>query len=329
MIVDLETRIWTRTEDLGDEIADAVRRSSSTRWLQPDGSPEAFATAMQAVDAALVIGYRNLLGRGAIAESTLLEQVSRSAGRLLYARAIDPLAADATAQVESARKDGACALWIDPALQGFHPSDTRAMRVFDRAEANQLPIFIGWSGPQPASSRLEYARPYLLDEVARSFPRLSIVIGGFGAPFISETLAILAKHDRVFTHTAGVVARPWELLQALELCRDHGVDRKVLFASGFPFDTPARAIEALYGVNAMVHATSLPRVARSVLREIVERDSISLLGLGRPPMPRERDAHRSLAGPSPLSLSGGDAARSLPPGSAASGAGSISEEKAT
>jgi predicted TIM-barrel fold metal-dependent hydrolase len=315
MIVDLETRIWTRTEDLGDEIADAVRRGSAARWLQPDASSEAFASAMHAVDAALVIGYRNLLARGAIAESALLEQVARSEGRLLFARAIDPLAPDASAQVESARKDGACAIWLDPALQGFHPADTRAMRVFDRAEANQLPVFLGWSGPSPASARLEYARPYLLDEVARSFPRLSLVIGGFGAPFLSETLAMLAKHDRVFTHTAGVAARPWELLQALELCRDHGVDRKVLFASGFPFDTPARAIEALYGVNAMVHATSLPRVARSVLREIVERDSISLLGLGRPPAPRDRDANRALAGQHPLRLPEEERAAALPPGS--------------
>lgn len=318
MIVDLETRLWTRTDDLGDELAAAVRRGAANRWLQPDASSESFGSAMRAVDAAVVVGYRNLLGRGAIAESTLLEQVARSDGRLLYARAIDPLASDAAAQVESARKDGAAAIWVDPALQGFHPADTRAMRVFDRAEANQLPVLIGWSGPAPASARLEYARPYLLDEVARAFPRLSIVIGGFGAPFLQETLALLAKHDRVFTHTASVAARPWELLQSLELCRDHGVDRKVLFASGFPFDTPTRAIEAIYGVNAMVHATNLPRVARSVLREIVERDSMSLLGLGRPPAPRERDASRALASEAPIRLAEDTPQAALPPGSTSS-----------
>ncbi|MFM7259607.1 MAG: hypothetical protein ACKO3W_03290, partial [bacterium] len=173
MIVDLETRLWTRTDDLGDELAAAVRRGAASRWLQTDASPEAFSTAVRSVDAAVVVGYRNLLGKGAIAESTLLEQVARSGGRLFYARAIDPMATDASTLVESARKDGASAIWLDPALQGFHPADTRAMRVFDRAEANQLPVLIGWSGPAPASARLEYARPYLLDEAARAFPRLS------------------------------------------------------------------------------------------------------------------------------------------------------------
>lgn len=304
MIVDLETRLWMRIDDLGDEVASAVRRNTAGRWLQPDASPESHQSAARTVDAAVVLGYRNNNVRGAIAEAHLVEAVSRSEGRLFYARAVDPTSNDAIKLVEGARSAGASGIWLDPALQGFHPADTRAMKIFDRAEANQLPVFIGWSGPTPPSARLEYARPYLLDEVARAFPRLAMVIGGFGAPFLHETLAMLAKHDRVFTHTAGVAARPWELLHALELCRDHGVDRKVLFASGFPFDAPVRAIEAIYGVNTMVHGTGLPRVARTVLREIIERDSISLLGLGRPPAPRERDTSRALASEAPLRMTG-------------------------
>jgi hypothetical protein len=40
MIVDLETRLWTRIDDLGDEVASAVRRNTAGRWLQPDASQE-------------------------------------------------------------------------------------------------------------------------------------------------------------------------------------------------------------------------------------------------------------------------------------------------
>lgn len=304
MIVDLDTRLWPRIEDLGDELAGAVRSIGSARWLQPDATGEAHSAAIRAVDAAVVLGFRSELIRGAIPEASIRGVVERSEGRILLARAIDPMRSDASAQVESARQDGAVAIWMDPCTQGFNPTDTRAMRVFDRAEANQLPVFLGWSGPMPSSARLEFARPFLLDEVARAFPRLSIVIAGFGAPFLSETIALVAKHDHVFTTTSGVAARPWELLHALQSARDHGVDRKVCFASGFPFDTPARAIEAIYGVNGMIQATQLPHIARSVLREIVERDAISLLGLGVPPTPRVRDTMRALASDAPLRLSG-------------------------
>jgi hypothetical protein len=93
-------------------------------------------------------------------------------------------------------------------------------------------------------------------------------------------------------------------MQTLQSCRDHGVEHKVLFASGFPFDLPARAIEAIYSVNSMLTATSLPNIARSVLREIVERDSISLLGLGVPPAEGDRTHTRALASDGPLRLTG-------------------------
>lgn len=304
MIVDVDTRIWTHLEELGEEIAASVRRLASARWVQPDATVEAHGAASRAVDASIVVGFRSDLLRGAVAEAALRSLMDRSEGRVFLARAIDPLRPGAAGEVEAARTEGVSAIWMDPATQGFNPSDTRAMRVFDRAEANQLPVLLGWSGPQPSSARLEFARPFLLDEVARAFPQLSIVIGGFGAPFVHETLALLAKHDRVYTHTGGVAARPWELLHALQMARDLCVDSRVLFASGFPFDTPARAIESIYGINALLQQSSLPRIPRAALREIVERDSIALLGLGAHPSPRDRAVPRTLASDAPLRLSG-------------------------
>ena len=69
-------------------------------------------------------------------------------------------------------------------------------------------------------------------------------------------------------------------------------------------DETARAIEAIYGVNTLIHGTQLPHIARSVLREIVERDAISLLGLGVPPVPNPRDTTRALATDAPLRFGG-------------------------
>ena len=111
----------------------------------------------------------------------------------------------------------------------------------------------------------------------------------------------------MFTTVAGIAARPWELLGALQGARDHGVDQKVLFASGFPFDLPARAIEAVYSVNGLVATTPLPHLPRPMLREIVERDAVSLLGLGTAPEQVERTANRLLAGESSGATSGGEA----------------------
>ena len=295
MIVDLETRLWQSPEELGPELSDAVRRLGASRWLTPDGSEDAHASATAGIDGAIVVGFRSAMLGARVDEGVLLRRIAASGGRLRLARAIDPTQPGAPDEVESARASGASAIWIDPALQGFHPSDTRAMRVLDRAEAEQLPVLIGWSGPQPSSARMEYARPFLLDEAARAFPRLPLVLSGFASPFAQETVALMAKHDRVFTTTAGVAAKPLELLHALQSARDAGVDGKILFASGFPFDTPARAAESVYAVNAMLSGTGLPLISRAALRDIVERYSISLLGLGTVPPPRAALLERTLA----------------------------------
>jgi hypothetical protein len=67
---------------------------------------------------------------------------------------------------------------------------------------------------------------------------------------------------------------------------------KLLFGSGFPNETPARAIESLYTVNAYSHGTQLPSIARASIRAIVEKDSLACLGIdaeiaSRPAEPEE------------------------------------------
>jgi predicted TIM-barrel fold metal-dependent hydrolase len=45
---------------------------------------------------------------------------------------------------------------------------------------------------------LDYAQPWLLDEIARSFPQLRIIVGRIGLPFFHQTLCLLGKHENVY-----------------------------------------------------------------------------------------------------------------------------------
>jgi predicted TIM-barrel fold metal-dependent hydrolase len=60
---------------------------------------------------------------------------------------------------------------------------------------------------------------------------------------------------------------------------ERGVTDKLLFASGFPNETPERAIERMYTVNSVRNGTHLPGIPRETVRGIVERDSLRLLGI--------------------------------------------------
>ena len=158
------------------------------------------------------------------------------------------------------------------------------MRVYERCVSHQMPLFVSsidaLGGAGGGDAVMEFGRPLLLDEVARAFPSLPIVIGKLGFPWIDEALLLLGKHRNVFADIAGVASRPWQLYNALLTASSLGVMDKLLFASGFPFDTPESAIEALYSINQLAQGTNLPVVPREALRGIVERDTLSLLGLG-------------------------------------------------
>jgi predicted TIM-barrel fold metal-dependent hydrolase len=130
-----------------------------------------------------------------------------------------------------------------------------------------------------AQSKLEFGRPFLIDEVARSFPNLRIVIAQMGQPWIDESIVLLGKHEHVYADISGLFLRPWSGYNALVSAYQHGVSDKLLFGSDFPYTKPADCIEALFSINQLVQGTNLPVVPRETLRGIVERDALELLGL--------------------------------------------------
>src|SRR5205085_9923194 len=124
---------------------------------------------------------------------------------------IDPTERGAVKEVEIARNEmHLLGLTVSPANQDFHPSDSRAMDVYAEAERLGMPILFHPSGQFTLQSKLEFGRPYLLDEVARTFPKLRIVIAQLGQPWVDETICLLGKHDNVFADVSGMLGRTWQ-----------------------------------------------------------------------------------------------------------------------
>ena len=134
-------------------------------------------------------------------------------------------------------------------------------------------------GQATEQSKLEFGRPFLLDEVARTFPKLRLVISQLGQPWIDETIFLLGKHANVFADVSGLMGRPWQAYNALVAAYQYGVIEKLLFGSDFPYTNATDCIEAMYSLNQVAQGTNLPVVPREALRGIVERESLALLGL--------------------------------------------------
>ena len=279
MIIDLHTQIWASLDQLGHDAALRIRSRQADRWARLDASTDSHERAMECVNGAVVIGFRSAALGAAIPDEFIAEFVKRDPARRVGVAGIDPLDRDALDRIATATKLGLIGIAISPACHGFHPAHSSAMRVYERCDELKLPVFVTMQEPLTPRAVLELARPAAWDEVARAFPTLAIIISGAGYPWIDETLTLIAKHDRVFTDIAGIAARPWQLYNMLLAASSLDVMDKLLFASGFPFETPARTIETLYTINAFSQGTNLPAVPRSLIRDIIERDSLELLGI--------------------------------------------------
>ena len=234
---------------------------------------------MTCVGAAAVLGFRSDRLGACIPNEYIAEFVAKDPRRRVGVAGIDPMAEDALDGVEQAANLGLAAVTVSPACQGFHPSHSVAMRIYERCAELGLPLLVTNDHPLSPSIVLEFGRPLLWDEVARSLSGWPIVITGLGYPWIDETLVLLAKHDNVYADVAGVASRPWQLYNVLLNALSFGVMDKILFGSGFPFESPAKAIETMYMVNSFSHGTQLPSIPRALIRRIVERNSLECLGI--------------------------------------------------
>ncbi len=294
MIVDCHTHIWQSPDQLGQaELGAAQRGPRAQRPLNrpssmgrgtfrsiPSGDQEHHWSQAGSVDKSIVLGFKSRYLQAEIPNRYVAEYCKRSPDKLIGFAGIDPTEKSAVEELKVAKEELKLrGVTFSPANQDFHPTDTRAMRVYAAAEELAMPVLFHPVGQFTEESKLEYARPYLLDEIARSFPKLRIVIAQLGQPWVDETICMLGKHPNVFADVSGLLGRPWQAYNALVNAYQYGVIEKLLFGSDFPYTSAADCIEAMYSLNQIAQGTNLPLVPREALRGIVERDTLALLGL--------------------------------------------------
>jgi predicted TIM-barrel fold metal-dependent hydrolase len=291
-IVDCHTHIWQSPDQLGQLDLGEVPRPARARaprtpvagrsmWRSiPPGDPDYHWAQNTAVDKSIVLGFKSRYLRAEIPNRYVADYVARDPQKLIGFAGIDPTERTAVAELRAAHDElHLRGITISPANQDFHAADTRAMRVYEACEELGMPLLVHPSGRFTEQSKLEYGRPFLLDEVARTFPDLPIIVAQLGQPWIDETIVLLGKHRNMLADVSGLLARPWQAYNALVNAHQYGVIDKLLFGSDFPYTSASECIEALYSINQFAQGTNLPLVPREALRGIVERDALALLGL--------------------------------------------------
>ena len=284
MIIDCQTHVWDGLAQLGDGAEAHLRGQGLDKGVS--AAPADHSLAMRCVDRAMVFALRCARGEAEVSNDFVARYVAGGGGRLLGVAAVDPTEDGASDQAAKWLDRGSfCGLTVSPAAQDFHPADSRAMRVYEVAAEYHRPVFFCQPTALPIRGRMEYARPAMLDDIALAYPQLKIVVSSLGYPWVAECVALLANRANVMADLAGLLQRPWQAYNALVAAYQFGVSDKLLFASDYPFSTPAEVIEGLYRMHEVAQGTNLPTVPRETLRSIVERDALAALGLAIAPQP--------------------------------------------
>jgi Predicted metal-dependent hydrolase of the TIM-barrel fold len=181
---------------------------------------------------------------------------------------INPLLeADPVGRLERLREYGCVAgLKFLPSYMYFYPNDRCLYPLYARAEELGLPCTFHTGTSRIPGTRLKYADPLLLDDVAVDFPHLPILLAHAGRGVWYPEAAMLATlHENVYLELSGLPPRN---LPRYFPDLDRLVD-KMIFGSDFP------GLPSVRANIAAIREVFGPDAARKVLWETGAR----LLGL--------------------------------------------------
>lgn len=162
--------------------------------------------------------------------------------RFAFSVELDPrLGMEAVRAVERAVHDyGAVLIRMVPFVSGLPPSDRAYYPVFAKCIELGIPVGINTGIPGPRMPA-EPQRPLHLDEVARFFPELTIIMQHGADPWWDEAIRLLLKYPRMYMMTSAWA--PKHLPESLRRFLAKRGKGKVMFASDFPALSIARCAE--------------------------------------------------------------------------------------
>lgn len=279
MPIDIHTHTWNAELHCTEQfIEDANRMRSTPINLTVDF--DAYMKAMEPVDKCVVFGLKGRYTGIYVPNEYVAEFVNRAPDKLIGFMSLDANDADFVDDFEHSYGDLKLkGIKLGPIYANFDPTDRRLDFLYHQCQRFNIPILFHMGTTFCRFAPLKYSRPYLMDDVATRFPELKIVMAHLAHPWESEAIVTIRKHPNVYCDISALFYRPWQMYNALILAQEYGVMPKLLFGSDYPVTTPEESFRELKRLNRMVEGTQLPRISETLLDEVIERDSLSLLGI--------------------------------------------------
>ena len=213
-----------------------MKRINPVVYRDFDGSmtPSSFLKFMKEedIDFAVVLAEDSPLSTGIVPNEFVAEFCQRNE-RLIPFASINPVleATPAKKLASLVENLGMRGLKLLPSYQFFYPNDERLYPLYLKAEELGIPVNFQTGSSILKNTRLKYADPMYLDEVAVDFPDLKIIMAHGGRSFWYDVAFFLVKrHKNVYIDVSGLP--PSNLLEYFPGLEEIG--DKVVFGSNWP-----------------------------------------------------------------------------------------------
>lgn len=241
---------------------------------------ESYLEDMDPFEKVVVFGLKARRTGYWVPDEYVAQFVSRAPHKLIGFAACDPTQPEHFEELKYAiERLGLRGVKMGPIYAGFDPRDASCDPVYHYCQENGLPVMFHSGTTYNRNAPLGYSRPWLFDEVAMRYPELRMVLAHAGHPFSEECLVVIRKHPHVYADISALYYRPWQFYNTLIAAQEYRVTHKLLFGSDYPFATAQESIQGLRNINHITGSSGLPRVSSETIEGILQRDSLSLLGI--------------------------------------------------
>ncbi|BDC18819.1 amidohydrolase family protein [Acidianus sp. HS-5] len=152
---------------------------------------------------------------------------------------VNPLTCNVKEELERQYSLGIIGIKLHPVHHAFKPNAYREeegglkslLYIYEFAEDHDLPVMIHTGTSTGVKSRNKYGDPILVDDVAKDFPRIKIILAHAGRPIWYSTAFYMARFmDNVYLEISSIP--PKNILKVLPRLKE--ISDKVIYGSDFP-----------------------------------------------------------------------------------------------
>lgn len=279
-IVDIHSHYWEYPRDFSDDFRGQARRARAGVEVDLTVRFEEYRARASGTVHTIVFGGKARLSGLWVDDQHVAQYVQQHPESLIGFLSVDPTQDHWQRELEHGHQSlGLRGIKLLPMYAGFHPNDRSLDPLWSYAQSHHLPVLLHTGTTFVSQAPLEYTLPRHLDDVARRFPEVRIIMAHLGHPYEGECVVTIRKHPHVYADISALHYRPFQLYHSLMLVQEYGVWDKVLFGTDYPFTTVDDTIRGLGQLNTMLAGTNLPRLDENQIERMIYRDSLKIFGL--------------------------------------------------